>query len=98
MAVTLTSTFRLPSAVTLTDKALMREIGLLALEQIRTRTRLGQDMHGQAFAPYHPGYAQQKAEAVGGSGTVNLTVSGDLLNALQVIEVTDTSVTLGWTR
>jgi hypothetical protein len=98
MPVTLTSTVRMPSSIRLTDKALMRELGLLALEQIRSRTRQGRDQHGQPFAPYTQAYAKEKAAEVGAAGTVNLTVSGDLLNTLQIVEVTDTSVTLGWTR
>ena len=98
MPVTIRQTFRLPSSIPLTDKALMREIGLLAIEQIRTRTRQGTDMHGAAFQPYSPEYAKAKAKAGLDGGTVNLTVSGDLLNALQITEVTDTTVTLGWTR
>ena len=98
MPVVLTQAVRLPSSIALTDKALMREIGLLAVRAIQARTRQGQDMHGRAFAPYSPSYAKQKAEEGLSSGTVDLTVSGDLLNTLQVVEVTDTSVTLGWVR
>lgn len=96
MPVVLTSKMPRPSAVPLTDVALMREIGLMAIETIRTRTRLGRGLDGP-LAPYSPGYARQKADE-GLSSTVNLTVSGDLLNSLQITEVTDRSVTIGWTR
>jgi hypothetical protein len=96
MPVTLTTTFRLPSSIPLTDKALMREIGLLALEQIRTRTRQGTDMRGQPFEPYSQAYLKQKSKETGAPSTVNLTLSGTMLNTLHITEVTDTSVTLGW--
>ena len=98
MPIVLQQTIRLPSSITLTDKALMREIGQMARLAIQERTRSGRDADGRAFAPYSAGYARRKARELGASSTPNLTVSGDMLNTLQVIEVTDTSVTLGWTR
>lgn len=74
----------------------MREIGLLVRERVVRRTRAGTSATGAPFAPYSRGYAEQKAKALGGGGTVNLTVSGGMLNALQVLDVTDTSVTVGY--
>jgi hypothetical protein len=98
MPITLTQSFPKLSSVKMTDEALMREIGLQAIRAIQARTRQGRDSSGRAFAPYSPGYAKAKAKAVGGSMTPNLTLSGDMLNALQIVEVTPTSVTLGWMR
>lgn len=95
MPITVTKNFRLAD-VELTDRALMREIGLLARERIVRRTRQGVDAEGRPFQPYSPGYASAKRRDLGGSGTVNLTVSGAMLNSLQVVEVTDDSVTLGF--
>jgi hypothetical protein len=73
----------------------MREIGLLQREAIYRRTIAGQDVKGQAFAPYSHAYAVQK-----GSTHVDLTVSGNMLNQLQVIEVGEDGdkpfVKLGW--
>lgn len=90
---------RVPLArITLTSPVLMREVGLLAIRMIQARTRQGRDEHGRAFAPYARTYAERKARELGASGTPDLTVSGDLLNSLQIIEVTDTRVTIGWTR
>lgn len=97
MAVVLHRRAHLPS-LRFTDQALMREVGLQAIRMIQARTRQGRDVDGRAFQGYSSGYAQQKARALGSSGTVDLTVSGDLLNALQIVDVTDRSVTLGWTR
>jgi hypothetical protein len=82
--------------VALTTVDLMREVGLLARERILRRTAQGQGVAGP-FAAYSPGYAKKKAETLGGSGVVNLQVSGQMLNAIQLVEVTDHSVTLGFT-
>jgi len=84
--------------VKLTDRELMREIGLLAREAIVRRTISGRDSKGAAFQPYSPGYSERKAKEGLGGGKVNLQVSGAMLNDLQVVEVTDTSVTLGWVK
>lgn len=79
----------------------MREIGLFAREQILRRTLRGQDVEGQAFEPYSPGYADAKRQALGTSA-VNLQVSGGMLNDLTVVDATadgdKASVTLGWTK
>ena len=82
-----------------TDRALMRETGLMVIRMIQARTRQGRDMDGRPFAGYAPRYAAQKGKALGGTtGTVDLTVSGDMLNALQIVDLTERSVTVGWTR
>lgn len=98
MPVILRGTIQRPSHLKLTDQALMREVGQMAIRAIQSRTRQGRDADGQPFAPYAPGYAKRKAQATGASATPNLTVSGDMLNALQIVEVTDDTVTLGWLR
>jgi hypothetical protein len=79
----------------LIGQSLMQEIGTLALRMIRTRTEQGRDAKGSAFAPYSQGYAERKAEELGG-GPVNLTVSGRMLNDMQVVEQTANKVTLGF--
>ena len=77
----------------LSTKQIMREVGLLARERILRRTASGIDEHDHAFAPYSPGYAQQKGKELGVGG-VNLQVSGAMLNAIVVTKVTAKSVTL----
>lgn len=81
----------------LVTKADMREIGLLARERIVRRTRQGLAADGAPFEPYSPDYALQKAAALG-IARVNLEVSGNMLNHLTIVDLTDTSVTLGWTQ
>jgi hypothetical protein len=79
----------------LSTKPLMREIGLLARERLILRTLSGVDEHGARFAPYSKGYALRKSQALG-SARVNLQASGAMLNAIVITEVTDASVTLGF--
>jgi hypothetical protein len=79
----------------------MREIGLLAREQIVRRTMSGRDATGAPFEPYSPGYAKAKRQALG-TTAVNLQVSGGMLNDFTItnVQVSDekASVTLGWTK
>jgi len=75
----------------------MRELGLLARERIVRRTRQGIAADGSAFQPYSAAYAAQKSAALGTS-RVNLEVSGNMLNHLGIVDLTDSSVTLGWTQ
>jgi len=43
--------------IKLTDKTLMREVGLMTRERIVRRTRDGKSTDGTPFAPYSAGYA-----------------------------------------
>lgn len=85
-------------SIKLTDRQLMREIGLLVRETIVRRTISGRDAKGAAFQPYSPSYAERKAMEGLGGGKVNLQVSGAMLNDLQITEVTDESVALGFVK
>jgi hypothetical protein len=98
VAVTVTSTIPNLSQIKLSDRGLMREVGLLAREKIVRRTISGRDAKGGSFQPYSPEYAERKAKEGLGGGNVNLQVSGAMLNDLQITEVTDDSVTLGWVK
>lgn len=95
MSVTVSRNFAPLTSIRPTTKELMREIGLLARERIIRRTISGQDEHGASFTSYSPSYARQKAKELGGGG-VNLQVSGAMLNAITIVEVTDTTVVLGF--
>jgi hypothetical protein len=74
----------------------MREIGLMTRERIVRRTLRGIDARGVPFAPYSPDYFATKAKELGSAWPVNLQVSGNMLNHLQVVEVAENRVTLGW--
>jgi hypothetical protein len=84
---------RLPDKMV--DRNLLREIGLMARERIIRRTISGKDAQGAPFQAYSQGYRERKAKELGG-GTVNLQVSGAMLNGLTIVDVTDRSVTLGF--
>lgn len=92
MSVTIRRNFGpLARDVKFSDRALMREIGLLARERIIRRTLSGKDEGGKAFHPYSPGYRAAK-----GSSKVNLQVSGQMLQAITIVAVDEDSVTLGF--
>jgi hypothetical protein len=98
MGVQVRSTIPNLANIKLIDRELMREIGLLARERIVRRTISGRDAKGGSFQPYSPNYAERKAKEGLGGGAVNLQVSGAMLNDLQITEVTDESVKLGWVK
>jgi hypothetical protein len=81
----------------LTTAAIMREVGLLARETIVRRTRAGHGSDGRLFQPYSAGYAERKGKELG-TTQPNLTVSGEMLNGIQMTRVTDDEVDLGFPR
>lgn len=83
--------------ITLTDRALMREVGLMLRERIVRRTRQGIGTDGKAFQPYSESYAQQKGKELG-TTRPNLTVSGSMLNDIVITVVSDDTVELSFSR
>jgi len=81
----------------ITTKADMQAVGRLVIERIVERTQRGVDAGGQAFRGYSRGYATRKREA-GGTSRVDLRVSGEMLNALDITDVTERSVSIGFRR
>jgi hypothetical protein len=81
-------------AIHLTEQD-MRDVGDLLVRRIRTRTEGGQDVNGSGFNSYSPGYAQQKKAALG-HARVDLTVSGRMLNDMQVTAVTAKTATISF--
>lgn len=94
--VSVVKTGRPLSDIRFSSRDLMKEVGLLARERVIRRTVSGIDQHDQRFAPYSAAYAKRKALELG-SAAVNLQVSGSMLNALTITELTEKSVTLGFT-
>jgi hypothetical protein len=95
MSAKVTRNFGPLDQIKLTDRTLMREVGLLARERIYRRTVSGQQTGGAPFRPYSAGYAAQKTQALG-SAKVNLQVSGAMLNAMAITRVDDDEVELGF--
>lgn len=86
---------RLADEIQFSTTDLMREVGLAARELILRRTAQGIAVDGSTFAPYSAAYAVRKAKEVG-SGTVDLQLSGRMLQGLVITELTENSVTLGF--
>jgi hypothetical protein len=95
MAVQITRDFPPLTELRLTNVEIMREIGQLARESIVRRTRAGQGLAGP-LKSYTSGYARLKAAELGTASPVNLSVSGDMLNAITIVALDERSVTLGW--
>lgn len=70
--------------VTLVTREDLAAVGQFIRQRILERTRRGLDAQGQPFAPYSAGYREQKADALGTAGTVNLALSGHMLGAMMV--------------
>ena len=74
----------------------MRDVGDLSIRFIRTRTERGIDKDGNAFVAYTPKYAELKAKELGSASPVNLTVSGRMLNDMDVSEAAPNRVSIGF--
>jgi len=73
----------------------MRDVGDFLVRRIRTRTESGISVEGSGFRPYSPEYAAQKRAALGHS-RVDLTVSGRMLNDMQVTSTTKNTATISF--
>jgi hypothetical protein len=97
MSVTVLRNFGPLGALPLTNRDLMRNVGLLARERIIRRTVGGEDARGYPFRRYSPAYEKRKRAAMGSRG-VDLQVSGSMLRDIAIVEVTDTTVVLGFSK
>lgn len=99
--ITVTRNFGSLEEFELVNEADMREIGLLVRERIIRRTRQGLGPDGVPLQPLSPDYAAQKRAALG-TDAPDLTVSGNMLNDLQIVDVEVTPerarVRLGWEK
>jgi len=77
------------------DESVMHDVGDLAIRMIRTRTESGRDKDGRAFIAYTPAYAELKAKELG-AGPVNLTVSGRMLNDMEVSDTSPNKASIGF--
>ena len=100
MASTVTVTVSGPRAdeIPLSTEALMHEVGLLARERVIRRTLSGLDEQELPFYPYSVTYRLRKMAEVGTAEPVNLQLSGDMLNAITIIEIARNTVALGFSR
>jgi hypothetical protein len=71
----------------------MAAVGQLIRQRILERTARGVDAQGQPFQSYSASYAETKREALGSSGAVDLSVSGEMLRAM-VVDVSSDAKTV----
>lgn len=91
---------RLPEQLRAQTKKAAYQMANDAVAIMRIRTQAGQSADGNAFAPYSPAYARYRAKK--GRGTnPDLTFTGEMLRAMDVLEVADTGdkvrATIGFT-
>lgn len=93
--VKVTRNFTSLADLALVTKEDMRELGLLARERIVRRTLQSMGPNGVPFEPLSIGYAAEKLKHLG-TAEPNLQVSGNMLNHMTIVDVTNNTVTLGW--
>ena len=72
-------------------------IGDEICDRIRVQTQVeGKDVFNKKFRAYKKGYNKIKKKRGGDTGKVDLTLTGDMMNGLQVRGFTTDSVTIGW--
>jgi len=102
MAIRVRRSFGRLADIPLVTRDTMQDVGEIVRLRILDRTAQGFDVDGLPFVPYSPGYAAAKAAErfglLGGTLHVDLTLSGRMLDEMGVQNVTERTVTLGWTR
>jgi hypothetical protein len=96
MGVTIQRNFGPLADIPLGSVEIMRELGLLARERVIRRTLAGQETEGGPFAAYSEGYRKAKGKALGAVGHPNLFASGRMLGDIEIVDVTETRVELGF--
>jgi hypothetical protein len=72
-------------------------IGIDIIERIIERSQSGKDKNGQDFVAYSEGYKKSFEFKLAGKGeSPNLTLTGEMLNAMTVLETSDGSITIGY--
>jgi hypothetical protein len=79
------------------DEDQRAEVADLVIERIVERTTQGKDKDGKRFAGYSKAYKDSLDFKVAGkSGKVDLQLSGDMLAAIEALDVTRRSITIGF--
>ena len=73
-----------------------RVVGENIIRRIQRRTANSTDIDGNRFASYSRGYLETRRE-FGLSGSPNLRFTGEMLNGLHIISVSDTRIRIGVT-
>lgn len=79
------------------NEEILDAIAQKAIDMIVERTESGKSVSGKAFKKYSKSYQKSDAfAAFGKSGEVNLTLSGDMLGLLDIVNKTKNTFELGW--
>lgn len=80
------------------DEALRQAIGGAIIEKIVSRTQDGKSLTGGRFKGYSKNYINSLAFKVHGksAGSVDLTLSGDMLSALEILDSNERGLTIGF--
>lgn len=72
-------------------------IAVEVIDLIKERTQSGKDKNGRAFAPYSKAYKDSAAFSIAGkSSKVDLTLTGDMLDSMEIISNRAGKVTVGY--
>ena len=74
------------------------EVADLVIERIVNRTDQGVDKDGKKFAKYSTSYKDSLDFKIAGKGPVNLQLSGDMLAAIEVLDLTSRSAVIGFEK
>jgi hypothetical protein len=77
--------------------AILRRAATHAIGIIVRRTRQGIDAEGRAFAPYSTKYGKLRAKSGRKANPVDLTLGGDMLAAMTILDVSPTQALIGFT-
>lgn len=79
------------------DRRLRLKVGNEIVQAIKQNTQSGLDKKGRSFKKYSDSYKKSfPFKVFGKSGSVDLTLTGDMLDTMEVIEDDSESVTVGW--
>jgi len=81
------------------DENVKLEFGSRVVDEIIRRTQEDNiDKNGRGFRKYSKAYVKSTDFKIAGkdAGKVDLTLSGDMLGTMQVLEVSGPSITIGW--
>lgn len=79
------------------DEDILDAIAQKAMDLIIERTKGGKDVSGKPFKAYAKSYLKSDAfAAFGKSKSVDLTLSGDMLGLMEVVNTTKNTFELGW--
>jgi len=77
----------------------LEDLGADIVEFIRQRTESGKDEDGRAFPRYSESYKKSLDFKIAGKGgKVNLTLSGDMLQALEVLQTKPGEIKIGYNK